>query len=81
MSYKSLNLKIIYKSLSKTDRFLTKSFALGATVAVFSPGLWKRFFMVQAGQRQFYDGSMLSLVLSTLPLLLLLLAVVLVMAV
>ena len=81
MSYKSLNLKIIYKSLSKTDRFLTKSFALGATVAVFSPGIWKRFFMVQAGQRQFYDGSMLSLVLSTLPLLLLLLAVVLVMAV
>ena len=50
-------------------------------MAVFSPGIWKRFFMVQAGQRQFYDGSMLSLVLSTLPLLLLLLAVVLVMAV
>ena len=81
LSNKTLNLRTVYKSLSPTDRFLAKTFAVGAAVAVFSPGIWMRFFKVQAGLRQFYDGSMLSLVLSTLPLLLVLLAVVLLMAV
>ena len=80
LSYKTLSLRNIYKSLSPTDRFLAKAFAVGAAIAVFSPGIWMRFFKVQAGLRQFYDGSMLSLVLSTLPLLFVLLAVVLLMA-
>lgn len=81
LSYKTLNLRTVYKSLSPTDRFLAKTFAVGAAVAVFSPGIWMRFFKVQAGLRQFYDGTLSSLVLSTLPVLLVLLAVVLLMAV
>lgn len=81
LRYKTLNLRIIYKSLPPTDRLLAKAFAVGAAIAVFSPGIWMRFFKVQAGLRQFYDGALSSLVLSTLPLLLVLLAVVLLIAV
>lgn len=74
LNCKSVDLRKVYGSLSFTDRLLLKSFAVGAAVAVLSPGIWMRFFRVQTGARQHYDGTLLSLLLSTLPLLLLLLA-------
>ena len=80
LNLRSVSIRDVYRSLSSSDRILSKAFVAGMAVAVLSPGIWMRFFKVQAGMRHFYDGTVLSLLLSTLPLLFLFVAVVLVMA-
>ena len=47
LAYRTVSLKNIYGNLSPTDRLLSASFAVGAAIAVFSPGIWMRFFKVR----------------------------------